>query len=127
MTPIDTQHSPAKDHDNMRAWLLMQAQLQLDYVAAENALILLELLEAVYGQSNSSGLLLCRTWASLGERKKLELRANKLLSDGQLQADQKAALYLCISTVRWQQGDPAGARRARSTYKTTHHLGNNTQ
>ncbi len=123
---IEEQKVAAKEPDSMRLWLLMQAQLQLDYVTADNAVVLRDLLETVFGDSLSSGLMLCRAWAGLGERKKVELRANKMLSDGQLKADQKAALYLCIRSVRWQQGDSAGARRAHTTYKTTPHSGSNT-
>lgn len=101
-----------------REWLLMQAQMQLDYGKVKNAEALLELLEAIYSESISSGLMLCKAWALLQEKDKLEKKAKMLLTNPAISCSQCAAIYFCLSTVRWKANECEAARQAYVLYRS---------
>lgn len=100
----------------MREWILIQAQLQLDYASVDKAISLLELVEAVYGESLTTGLMLCKAWMKQNAREKLETRTKKLLQLPSLSAEQSAAIHYCISSTRWRTKDRVGARNAHKQY-----------
>lgn len=105
-----------RPHREYRQWLLMQAQLQQDYASNEKAVSLLKLVESVYGADLETGLMLCRAWADLGELALLEERVERLLAENQLNCEQRAAIYYCLSFSRYQVNDLIGARRAHQLY-----------
>ena len=100
----------------MREWLIIQAQLQQDYVDANNARHLLELIEAVYGESITTGLMLCKALSDTNALPQLEQRACSLLAYSTLHCEQRAAIYYCLSQARWRANDRVGARRAHELY-----------
>lgn len=114
---ISAQQAAHDDIHNMRAWLLIQAQLQLDYGVTANAVTLLEVFEAVYGQTVRSGLMLCRAWLSLNQRENIENRAKAMLENLSLTQRQTAVLHLCMSHVRLHSGDYTRARYAYVDYQ----------
>lgn len=117
MTETPVQHNKIeRPHREYRQWLLMQAQLQQDYASNEKAVSLINLVESVYGADLETGLMLCRAWADLGELTLLEQRVERLLADNQLNCEQRAAIYYCLSFSRYQADDLIGARRAHQLY-----------
>jgi len=97
----------------------MQSQLQLEYASVESAVVLLELVEALYGHSVSSGLMLCKAWTKLNEKDKLEKKAKTLLSNPALENQQAAAIHYCLSEVRWRAKERVGARKAHASYTSS--------
>ncbi|NVK57437.1 MAG: hypothetical protein HWE26_17680 [Alteromonadaceae bacterium] len=100
----------------MREWLLMQAHLQQDYVDSHNAEHLLEIIEAAYGESVTTGLMLCKAFCETGELPKLEAKASSLLAYSTLSCEQRASIYFFLSQARWRAEDRIGARRAYELY-----------
>ncbi len=94
----------------------MQAQLQQEYAQPQKAITLLELVESVFGESITSGLMLCQAWTKTGELIKLEDKVDLLLAKGELTCEQRAAVYYCLSQARWKADDKVGARRAHKLY-----------
>ncbi|VUD69235.1 hypothetical protein TDB9533_04602 [Thalassocella blandensis] len=100
----------------MKEWLLMQAHLQLDYAGVDNAITILEFVEETYGESITTGLMLCKAWSQINEAVKLEVRARKMLNNIELSNQQRAAIYFCLSQVRWVSGNKNAARKAYLSY-----------
>ncbi len=101
-----------------RDWLLLQAQMQLDYSDLDKAITLLELVESAFGSDITTGLMLCRAWSETGKLAPLEEKASQLLSGTELNREQRAAIYYCLSVTRWRACDRVGARKARKLYTT---------
>ncbi|GLS24669.1 hypothetical protein [Marinibactrum halimedae] len=106
------------NQSGMKEWLLIQAQLQLDYASVNDAIVLLELFESAYGDSLSSGLMLCKAWGRTGDIVVLERRIKELLKHPELSKDQAAALYVCLRNARWHQENILGAKKAQAAYRS---------
>lgn len=107
--------TPANHASDYREWLLMHAQMQLDYADWAKAITLLELVEAIYGDDVTTGLMLCRAWGKSGKLAQLKKRADYLLTM-EMTNEQHAAIYYCLSEALWKSGDKSGSRRARRRY-----------
>lgn len=101
---------------NVREWLLMQAQLQMDYAEPKNAVVLLQLIESIFGENKTTGLMLCKAFMKTKELEKLRLRSETLLKDT-LTQQQRASVYYCLSTTSQNVGEYSMAKLAYTSYR----------
>lgn len=114
--PWEGKKSESNSDLDYREWLLMHAQMQLDFADVDKAVTLLELVEAAYGADMTTSFMLCRAWVASGALVKLENKAKNLLLNEKLTSEQRAVIYYCLSVARWKADDRAGARQARESY-----------